>query len=1188
MKQQNIIQRLCLFLFAFLLVAPACGETFTENVSDFSEISSKKKDMGTRTSSDGVLTVTWSDTKYYYNVVGGFYKIIEMAAGGTVTISCKAGWRIRSFKVSDSNYPLNTGNIKCSSDADLYSGSGDISSYDAPRQSITLTNTGTEVVKFQKYTIEYVKDPGISFSQTTYDPCLGETMDLSTYLSNPNNLSVSYAVNNANIASISNNVLTTKGIGKGTLTATYNADANYAKGTATATIDIYRRDLNPSLAWTSKNMKAWETISMPTLQDMPSDYRPTWNQCTYSSSDESTVKPAGNRNELIFGGSGYGKTATITITIPQTNKYNEKKLTYTVTVDNEMRIGSKADWQAFADQVNGGNQSINATMTADVDLGTDYIIIGRKSSTAEKRPFEGTFDGAGHTLSINWEVDKEGAAPFYGTHGASFKNLRVKGKITNHDYTTGGFVGNASGNLTFTNCISEVDISSSANNSNQVWAAGFIGNTLSNRATISFKDCAVTGTITGVNSQDVVSGFCNLSVIQLNVNFENCLFAGSTNGNANSAEFCYPKSSYSIITLTNCYYLNRVNGGADAQGTQVTADQLKSGEVTYKLQSDREYTVWGQTLGTDNLPQLFKNTSCYVYKVSFKKDGETKATRYATYNNPIYGSLPTAQDFLGEAYNAHHYYTLAFADGFNESTAVRLDKDVAVTITNNEYFEIASANDWKAFCDLVNGGQTALNGKLTKDIDLGSNIWMIGSREHRYGGTFDGQGKTLAINWVGNGWSDSRWSPFQVIEGATIRNLKTWGTISGWKSFSGIVNDAYGSNSIQRCFSAVNIHATGNSAGDSESAGILTWSEDPANVTISDCIVTGNFSGGSGHWSGITKASNYVKNCLYIGTIENAGTRCTTFGYWPERVSNCYYLNPCGEVQGTQVTEKQLKNGEVAKLLQAGRTDQCYWAQKLGETPIPFDGNTLTTNKIFWNVDSQRWECALFYATDYLPVGMDFYASSNIPRTITRDTPYTLALPYEWSNTDDQIYVLSSFNKEKGIVGFRQVENSENGTPSNFEAYKPYLVIPKYNRSAFYSSAPRLFKAEPDTPVAENVNGVQWCATYAGMSNAEAAAAGAYILQSDGMFHKVTAENSAAVIPPYRAYITLPANAPAPARAMSISFGDETTTGLRAIETTDRDGTVRYYDMQGRYIGTTLDGQPQGIYVKDGKKVMKK
>ena len=38
----------------------------------------------------------------------------------------------------------------------------------------------------------------------------------------------------------------------------------------------------------------------------------------------------------------------------------------------------------------------------------------------------------------------------------------------------------------------------------------------------------------------------------------------------------------------------------------------------------------------------------------------------------------------------------------------------------------------------------------------------------------------------------------------------------------------------------------------------------------------------------------------------------------------------------------------------------------------------------------------------------------------------------------------------------------------------------------------------------------------------------------------------------------------------------------------DADGTVRFYDLQGRYIGTSLDGQPKGIYICNGKKVIKK
>ena len=31
---------------------------------------------------------------------------------------------------------------------------------------------------------------------------------------------------------------------------------------------------------------------------------------------------------------------------------------------------------------------------------------------------------------------------------------------------------------------------------------------------------------------------------------------------------------------------------------------------------------------------------------------------------------------------------------------------------------------------------------------------------------------------------------------------------------------------------------------------------------------------------------------------------------------------------------------------------------------------------------------------------------------------------------------------------------------------------------------------------------------------------------------------------------------------------------------------MRYYDLQGRYIGTTLQGQPKGIYIGNGKKIV--
>ena len=48
------------------------------------------------------------------------------------------------------------------------------------------------------------------------------------------------------------------------------------------------------------------------------------------------------------------------------------------------------------------------------------------------------------------------------------------------------------------------------------------------------------------------------------------------------------------------------------------------------------------------------------------------------------------------------------------------------------------------------------------------------------------------------------------------------------------------------------------------------------------------------------------------------------------------------------------------------------------------------------------------------------------------------------------------------------------------------------------------------------------------------------------------------------------------------------STGINHIKTTDRNGAMRYYDLQGRYIGTSLNSLPAGVYIGGGKKIMKK
>ena len=1197
MKQTNIIQRLCLFL---LLMVSAMGAWAEKSVLFNSTESGKSKTVTTLTKSP--VTIKFDNCK-----TSGAGNIYELAKGTGLTISVTSGYRIREIVLEDTEggHDYDNGGldrIGSYSDASysmaFVKNSGSqpdnnniqFRNYDAPAQSFrivghNMSNKGQ--LKIRRITVVYVSEGNIRFTIPSKTIHVGEEWrfasgSITASTSGFTNSEITHSVGNNEIASCKSinggSTYAVQGlkVGETTLNVKARANDNYSSAYVSIPIYVVRNDLNPSLSWTSKTMKAWETIYGPTLRDMPTDYQPTWDKCTFSSSDESVVKPTGYSPQLIFGGSGYGKTATITITIPQTNKYNEKKLTYTVTVDNEMRIASKDDWQTFANQMEAGNTSINATMTADVDLQTDVIKVGNVN-----HPFTGTFDGGGHTLSMNWDIKYYETAPFlYTSGGATIKNLHTKGQITTGANGTSGLIDRVVGKTTISGCISEVDITSSYADGT-CGASGLVFVNQYQKGDLTITDCIVKGTLNGTTEK----GSRGMSGFVFNQNavctISNSLYLGSNNGGDWSDTFA------KNATITNCYYLNPCGR---VQGTQVTADQLKSGKVAYLLQGDRTDQFWGQMLGTEDEPQFTTDAAKHIYKVDFTYNDKVVATRYANTGKGINGTMPAWQEILGDSYDAHHYYSgLAFADGFTASTAVTADKTVAVTLTDNGNFEIATADDWKTFCDLVNGGQITVDAKLTKNIDLGGNVWMIGKNGKPYSGTFDGDGHTLSIDW--NVISEA--APFFYTSGgATIKNLHTKGKITTTsKGASGLIDRVVGKTTICKCISEVDITSS-YAISACQASGFVSFNKSKmGDLTITDCIVKGTFNAttekGSTGMGGFVSYNNEVvctiSNSLYLGS-NNGGIWSYTFAN-NATINNCYYLNPCGKAQGTQVTEKQLKNGYVTKLLQADRTDACYWAQQLGEMPSLFNGNTWAVNRIYYDTVDQRWECNELNTSDYLSVGMDFYAlRTHFYRNITANKPYTVTLPCEWSNSTDKVYVLSSVNKAKGMASFSQVENNVNGEFHSFEAYKPYLVVPTNNLSYIGGSIECLVYAEPDTPVAEDVNGVQWCATYEGLTNAEAVAAGAYILQSDGLFHKVTTGNTAAVIPPYRAYITLSSdNQASGAKQLSISLGGE-TTGIRAIETTDQDGTVRYYDLQGRYIGNTLDGQPKGIYIKNGKK----
>ena len=855
--------------------------------------------------------------------------------------------------------------------------------------------------------------------------------------------------------------------------------------------------------------------------------------------------------------------------------YADRTVAVDVIVNNMCEIATKEDWKKFGDFVRSGEGNLNAKLTADLNLGTDIQKIGSESTD-----YRGTFDGQGHTITIDWNGNGgDYFALFPFVTDATIKNLRVTGKMTT-DVPMGVFSYLAGGNTTFSGCVSDVKITNGNTNSSYC-AAGMVL-LADHDAKITFKDCIVAGDINGTvdNSQQNMGGFVSAQADDATCTFNNCLYTGTNNAKGGYAFAPKP-------TLNNCYY---VNAFANVQGTPTTAEQLASGYVAWMLQSGRAENVWGQTLGTDNEPQLSADAAKHVYEVKFTYNNKVAATRYANSGKTIAGGMPslTAKDLLGTGYNPHHYYTIAFAGSFNGSTTVDADRTVTVTLTEKDCYEIASKADWKAFCALVEDGQTAVDAKMTKDVNLETDITMVGTTNNLYGGTFDGQNHTLTVNWDAGSANDV--APFRRVSGATIKNLRTEGAIRSDSYYlGGLIDEAIGENTVTGCVSNVNL-TTSYDYSSCDAAGLICYIYTTGRVTISDCLVKGSINAtgkkgrrGMGGFVYVQNGTLVMNNCLYAGTNNASGGYTFASDSDDEATTirkNCYYLNPCGKAQGERIVEKQLKSGEVTKKLQGDRTDSCHWAQVLGEEPSPYrEADKSKTNYVYYDTANSRWACEDFRLTDDKPlsIGIDFLATRVTYERDLSTGKATLCLPYDLPVQGFKAYTLSGGNNS--AVYFAEAKDK-------LEAYKPYLLTA--NGTLQLGGENIQVKAYNADNLKQHAGAFSFIGTVTGVDNATAAAANAYILQGDGKFHKVTTENSAATVPPYHAYIICPKASGAKQLSIILDGG---TTGIDGVTDSAAGVNGPVYDLQGRCVADRLDDAahhqlPAGAYIVGGRKVI--
>ena len=185
-------------------------------------------------------------------------------------------------------------------------------------------------------------------------------------------------------------------------------------------------------------------------------------------------------------------------------------------------IRSYEDWQEFnrRGEAAGGQYDLNARLYADITVNT---ILGWK----EGSPYRGTFDGNGHTLTINYDGSANSAynnayiAPFRYVTNATIMNLHVAGTISTSGRTAAGLIASVRANSTVSieNCRVSATINSSVDG--DATNGGFVS-IVNAGADVTFRNCKFDGSFEGDNcyANGGFVGYTNAPVI-----IDNCVFA---------------------------------------------------------------------------------------------------------------------------------------------------------------------------------------------------------------------------------------------------------------------------------------------------------------------------------------------------------------------------------------------------------------------------------------------------------------------------------------------------------------------------------------------------------------------------------------------------------------------------------------------------------------------------------------
>lgn len=289
----------------------------------------------------------------------------------------------------------------------------------------------------------------------------------------------------------------------------------------------------------------------------------------------------------------------------------------TFSISTESELNKIAEWTSgYGNNFDGITLVLEKDIALSCDKDNSFAPIGINS------PFAGTFDGNGHKIS-NLYVDRAGRAGLFASvYGASIKNLTVEGTVVGSSYDgtdstgVGGIVGYSFSQILIENCVSNVNVSSSCENT-----GGICGNV--NGVDSVIRNCVNIGNIK--SDSDKTGGISgNPGIVY------NCANFGAVSGKSNVAGIA--GNTEKDVSL--CYNAGAISASDGASSAAAIANVAGTDTGFYCYCYFKEGTADAAFKGTSTGSAIIKFSDPKQQNLTLELSNRIGTSAYKDYCSP--------------------------------------------------------------------------------------------------------------------------------------------------------------------------------------------------------------------------------------------------------------------------------------------------------------------------------------------------------------------------------------------------------------------------------------------------------------------------------------------------------------------------------------------------------------------------